>query len=219
MCIRDRDTLFVHLYMGSELTKKVGDKDANVAITSELPWDGNVEIAVEAKDTDFVLALRIPDWCGGNYTVDGIEKDEMSEKDGYLYVKKAWSEKDVLKLHFSMPLLLMEADEKVREDAGKVAVLRGPIVYCLEEVDNGKELHLLEVNPDGKYEIKDSEICGNPVKVVEMDGFRVVDTAKKDGELYHVYKRKEKEAVELKFVPYYTWANRGENEMEVWIRI
>ena len=68
--------------MGSELTKKVGDKDANVAITSELPWDGNVEIAVEAKNTDFVLALRIPDWCGGNYTVDGIEKDEMSEKDG-----------------------------------------------------------------------------------------------------------------------------------------
>ena len=213
------DTLFVHLYMGSELTKKVGDKDANVAITSELPWDGNVEIAVEAKDTDFVLALRIPDWCGGNYTVDGIEKDEMSEKDGYLYVKKAWGEKDVLKLHFSMSLLLMEADEKVREDAGKVAVLRGPIVYCLEEVDNGKELHLLEVNPDGKYEIKDSEICGNPVKVVEMDGFRVVDTAKKDGELYHVYKRKEKEAVELKFVPYYTWANRGENEMMVWVRV
>ena len=92
-------------------------------------------------------------------------------------------------------------------------------MYCLEEVDNGKDLHLLEVNPDGKYEIKDSEICGNPVKVVEMDGFRVVDTAKKDGELYHVYKRKEKEAVALKFVPYYTWANRGENEMEVWIRI
>ena len=213
------DTLFVHLYMGSELTKKVGDKDANVAITSELPWDGNVEIAVEAKDTDFVLALRIPDWCGGNYTVDGIEKDEMSEKDGYLYVKKAWCEKDVLKLHFSMPLLLMEADEKVREDAGKVAVLRGPIVYCLEEVDNGKDLHLLEVNPDGKYEIKDSEICGNPVKIVEMDGFRVVDTAKKDGELYHVYKRKEKEAAELKFVPYYTWANRGENEMMVWVRV
>ena len=52
-----------------------------------------------------------------------------------------------------------------------------------------------------------------------MDGFRVVDTAKKAGELYHVYKRKEKEAVELKFVPYYTWANRGENEMEVWILI
>ena len=78
----------------------MGDKDANVAITSELPWDGNVEIAVEAKNTDFVLALRIPDWCGGNYTVDGIEKDEMSEKDGYLYVKKAWGEKDVLKLHF-----------------------------------------------------------------------------------------------------------------------
>lgn len=213
------DTLFVHLYMGSELTKKVGDKDANVAITSELPWDGNVEIAVKAKDTDFVLALRIPDWCGGNYTVDGIEKDEMSEKDGYLYVKKGWSEKDVLKLQFSMPLLLMEADEKVREDAGKVAVLRGPIVYCLEEVDNGKNLHLLEVNPDGKYEIKDGEICGNPVKIVEMDGFRVVDTAKKDGELYHVYKRKEKEAAELKFVPYYTWANRGENEMMVWVRV
>ena len=140
-------------------------------------------------------------------------------KDGYLYLKKPWGEKDVLKLHFSMPVRLMEADEKVREDAGKTALMRGPIVYCLEEADNGKNLHLLKLDPDAKAEVVDGEICGIPVKEVEMEGYRVVDTAKTEGALYHIYKKKEKQPVKLKFIPYYTWANRGENEMEVWVRI
>ena len=213
------DTLFVHLYVGSTLNKQVGEKEVNVSIASELPWSGDTEITVEAKDTDFVLALRIPDWCEGEYTLEGAGKDEITVKDGYLYIKKDWGEKEILHLHFSMPVRFMEADEKVREDAGKVAVMRGPVVYCLEEVDNGKKLHLLEVDPEEKAEVLDGEICENPVKVLQLKGYRIVDTAKKDGELYHVYKKKEKTPVELRFVPYYTWANRGENEMEVWVRV
>ena len=214
----NEDTLFVHLYMGSTLTKKIGEKEVQVELVSEMPWNGEVEISVNAQDTPFVLALRIPDWCDG-YTIDGADAGEMMVKDGYLYLKKSWGEKDVLKLHFSMPVRLMEADEKVREDAGKAALMRGPIVYCLEEADNGKNLHLLKLDPDAKAEIVDGEICGIPVKEVEMEGYRVVDTAKTEGALYHIYKKKEKQPVKLKFIPYYTWANRGENEMEVWVRI
>ena len=213
------DTLFVHLYMGSTLKKQVGEREVQVSIASELPWTGEAEITVEAKGTDFVLALRIPDWCEGTYTLDGVKKEEVSVKDGYLYVKKVWGEKDILKLHFAMPVRFMKADEKVREDAGKVALMRGPVVYCLEEVDNGKNLHLLEVDPEENVGILDGEICGNAVKVLQVKGYRIVDTAKKDGELYHGYKKKERKPVELRFVPYYTWANRGENEMEVWVRV
>lgn len=212
------DTLFLHLYMGSTLKKMVCDREVQVRIASQMPWDGEAEITVEAKDTGFVLALRIPGWCDG-YTVEGATEEEMTVKDGYLYVKKNWGERDTLKLHFSMPVCLVEADEKVREDAGKVALMRGPVVYCLEEVDNGKNLHLLAVEPEVKARVCDGEICGNAVKVVKMDGYRIKDTAQKNGKLYHGYKKKERTPVELRFVPYYTWANRGENEMEVWIRV
>lgn len=213
------DTLFVHLYMGSTLKKMVGEREVQVRVDSQMPWDGEVAVTVEAKGTEFVLAMRIPGWCEGAYTLEGAEQDEVSVKDGYLYVKKEWGESDTVKLHFAMPVRLVEADERVREDAGRVAVMRGPVVYCLEAVDNGENLHLLEVEPEGEARVADGEICGNQVKVVLMEGYRVVDTAKKEGELYHVYKKKERKPVELRFVPYYTWANRGENEMEVWVRV
>ena len=113
----------------------------------------------------------------------------------------------------------MAANDYVRADAGKAALVKGPVVYCLEAVDNGENMHLLEVEPEAEARVSDGEICGNQVKVVLMDGYRVVDTAKKEGELYHEYKKKERKPVELRFVPYYTWANRGENEMEVWVRV
>lgn len=213
------DTLFVHLYMGSTLKKMVGEREVQVRVDSQMPWDGEVAVTVEAKGTEFVLAMRIPGWCEGAYTLEGAEQDEVSVKDGYLYVKKAWGESDTVKLHFAMPVRLVEADERVREDVGRVAVMRGPVVYCLEAVDNGENLHLLEVEPEAEARVSDGEICGNQVKVVLMEGYRVVDTAKKEGELYHVYKKKERKPVELRFVPYYTWANRGENEMEVWVRV
>ena len=213
------DTLFVHLYMGSTLKKMVGEREVQVRVDSQMPWDGEVAVTVEAKGTEFVLAMRIPGWCEGAYTLEGAEQDEVSVKDGYLYVKKAWGESDTVKLHFAMPVRLVEADERIREDAGRVAVMRGPVVYCLEAVDNGENLHLLEVEPEAEARVSDGEICGNQVKVVLMEGYRVVDTAKKEGELYHVYKKKERKPVELRFVPYYTWANRGENEMEVWVRV
>ena len=93
------DTLFVHLYMGSTLEKTVGDRTADICVESELPWDGKVSIKVRAKDTDFVLALRIPDWCD-SYELKGCKQDEMQEKDGYLYIKKQWEEEETLELTF-----------------------------------------------------------------------------------------------------------------------
>lgn len=93
------DTLFVHLYMGSTLKKMVGEREVQVRVDSQMPWDGEVAVTVEAKGTEFVLAMRIPGWCEGAYTLEGAEQDEVSVKDGYLYVKKAWGESDDGELH------------------------------------------------------------------------------------------------------------------------
>jgi len=218
----NENTLFIHLYMGSTVTKTVNDKGVMVKVDSKFPWSGDVKVKVNAKDTDFVLALRIPDWCD-SYEIDACYRECMEEKDGYLYIKKTWAEEEVISLSFPMEVKIMASDAKIRENIGKVAIERGPIVYCLEEADNGKDLHLLSIDPSAEAAVEEMEVCGERVNSVSIAGFReckenntkVVESTT----IYGRYVPIKKENVTLKFVPYYTWANRGENEMQVWVRV
>lgn len=218
----NEDTLFVHLYMGGTLEKRIAGKTANVCMESEMPWNGDVRIRLRAKDTGLVLALRLPDWCEC-YRLEGADGAVREEKDGYLYLKKDWEEEETLTLHFPMEVRLMAADERVREDAGKAALLRGPVVYCLEEMDNGKDLSLLSVDPDLEAVVREKEICGVSMKAIEANGFRTkraqADDENMECALYRPYRKPEKMPVRLHFVPYYAWANRGENEMQVWTAV
>lgn len=217
----NENTLFTHLYMGSTVTKSVGDKDVTVKVDSDFPWNGDVKLTVKASDSDFVLALRIPDWCD-SYELDAKYSEFADEKDGYLYIKKTWDEEEEISLSFPMEVKIMASDARVRENIGKVAVTRGPIVYCLEEADNGADLHLVSLDSGAEAVISDEELCGEYIKSVNIAGFReekesagkVISTA-----LYSRYIPAKKEDITLKFVPYYTWANRGENEMQVWVRV
>ena len=216
------DTLFVHLYLGGTLEKKIGEKTADICIESGMPWNGDVTVRLRAKETGLKLALRLPDWCS-HYGLEGAEGAALEEKDGYLYVEKDWAEEETLTLHFPMEIRLMAADENVREDAGKAALMRGPLVYCLEGADNGADLHLLSVNPALHAAEKEIEICSVPMKAIEADGFRIkkrkADGKETDGVLYRSYRKPEKKPVRLRFIPYYAWANRGENEMQVWTAV
>ena len=109
----------------------------------------------------------------------------------------------------------MAANPSVREDAGKVAVTCGPMVYCLEEADNGTDLHLLRLdcaNPD--FKVNPGAILGAPS--ITANGYKGKNTA---GEgLYHVYQPEKPTECQLTFLPYYMWNNRGEGEMTVWVR-
>lgn len=101
----------------------------------------------------------------------------------------------------------MKCNSRVRENTGKVAVTRGPFVYCLEEKDNGSDLHLLRLAKSPNFSFDGENIFAN--------GYR----QEPDGEaLYSEYKAPREKLVRLKFIPYYRWANRGENEMAVYIR-
>ena len=119
-----------------------------------------------------------------------------------------------------MPVRILEAAPEVREDIGKVAVARGPIVYCLEEVDNGKDLHLCRLDlqtlqvSDIRTEV--SEEMGHPMTVLKVPGRRLLPA--ESGELYHAARPPREQDVTLRMVPYYAWNNRGEGEMSVWVR-
>lgn len=210
------DTLFIHLYIGGNIHKKVKGQDVTVIIESGFPWNGSVSIQVKGAAGPFTLALRIPDW-GRNYRIEGVKGMYTEEKNGYLYVTGAFSGEDILRLEFPMEIRLVAASPLVREDIGKAAVMAGPVVYCLEEADNGKNLHLITVPKDASFKTENCEIAGTAVKCVTTEGFRQIP--EQTGELYHTLGSIRKEKVILRFIPYFAWANRGENEMQVWTRI
>lgn len=215
-----KDTLFVHLYLGGRLKKQIGEHTAEIEVESGLPWDGKVRITVNAKDSDFVLALRIPDWSD-TYELKGCTGEEYTQKDGYVYIKKSWSEETVIELELDMKVKMIEADVRVRETAGKVAVTRGPMVYCLEEADNGKNLHLLSLDISGDAHAVEEAVCGNSVKNIVAKGYRVSEKepeGRTGSGLYRSAEPERREEVLLRYIPYYMWANRGENEMQVWTR-
>ncbi|MBQ7839327.1 MAG: glycoside hydrolase family 127 protein [Lachnospiraceae bacterium] len=210
----NEDTLFVHLYMGSLLTKKVNGQDAEICVDANFPWDGSVKVRVRAKGTDLKLALRIPDWCD-TYELKGAGKEVTEVKQGYLYIRKEWDEEECLELSFPMDVKLIAANPMVRETIGKAAVMRGPVVYCLESIDNGENLHLLTLSSEQESaKAEDVEICGISAKELTLKGYR--KSVGDEQGLYRTWNKGAKEEVSLKYIPYYMWANRAENEMQVW---
>lgn len=210
------DTLFIHLYIGGSIEKKVNGTVAKININSNLPWKDEVDIKIKGTGEIFTVAVRIPGW-GKEYELLGADGVEKKESQGYLYLTKRWEKEEELKLHFPMKIRRLEANPLVRETIGKIAIMRGPIVYCMEEVDNGANLHLLSVKKVGSAEIEEREIAGTMMTCIKMDGYRQI-VSQEEATLYHDASEEYKEVLKLFFVPYYAWANRGENEMQVWVR-
>lgn len=211
----NEDTLFVHLYIGGEITKQVGGEEILVSLDSDMPWNGNVKVTVKGKNVPFTLALRIPEWSIG-FEAPKLDGASIEEKEGYLYITRSWGEEESFTLEFPMEARQFMADANVREDIGKAAVMRGPIVYCLEEVDNGKDLHLVTIPADAKFATEMFKIGDLDVVSLKTEGYRQKKQEAKG--LYRLLTARGEEAQQLRLIPYFTWANRGENEMTVWIR-
>ncbi len=208
------DTIWIHLYAGCTFTKEFGEGNVIVTMESRFPWDGHVRIQVEGTiDHPLTIALRIPDW-GTDYQITGLEGAEAVKRKGYLYLTKVWRS-DSLEIVFPMSIRLIDADTRVREAIGKAAVMRGPVVYCMEEADNGRDLHLLRMDEHAKYYAEEKQIGSETVVAVKAEGFR---QEKAEDGLYHLHMPAQYKRTELVWVPYYTWANRGEGEMQVWTR-
>lgn len=235
------DTVYVHLYIGASFSACGMD----VEIRSAFPWSGEVRVRVRAMEDDSLrgksIALRIPDWCGNEYELKGVEASGTELKDGYLYIDADSLGEEGISMVFPMEVRLLAAKENVPEDFGKAAVQRGPIVYCLEEKDNGSELYKLAIDPD-KFESQTHteffDIDGNQCRMIYIPGIRRYGYDNADNTLeiansprgkleepfgstalYSTYKPLQGRSQTLKFIPYYMWANRGENEMRVWVDV
>ena len=214
------NTLYVHLYIGSDLKLQTPQGEVIVQVRSNFPYNGKVSVRVSgegAASGKWTLALRIPGWCR-EWKGSGIPLDNARVEKGYLYITRAWASGEVLELDFPMEVRLMQSDARVRETTGQLAVTRGPVVYCLEEKDNGSGLHLLSISCDAKTRTEPFSIDGEQFPAILADGWREKQQPDAENNLYYEAVPTEYEPVQLKFIPYYIWANRGENEMTVWVR-
>ena len=218
----DENTLYAHLYVGSDTAKTVNGRPVSVSMESGFPNNGNVKIAVSgATGSGFRLALRIPGWTCGSYRLNVNGASEKEIKDGYIYIED-FAEDAVIDISFDMIPRLMAADSRVAEDNLKVAVTRGPIVYCMEEVDNGDKLRQIKLDRNVSFTEEMTGEFGYDVVTLRADAKRIVRTvtsAKPFGELYGEFSSFEEKEISLRLIPYYLWANRGENEMSVYINI
>lgn len=212
--------LYVNLYTGGTLETVKNGKQNRITFETDYPWNGQVKIRIEnQEDSSFALALRIPGWCGSYSLKVNGQEEKHHLKTGYVLLDREWKNGDEILLDMEMPVQIVEANPRVREDIGKVAVMRGPLVYCLEETDNGDQLQEIYLKEEPEFkEIFEPELLKGVV-TIQAKGKRVSMAGWEGDSLYRTYKGKRFEDVELKFVPYYAWVNRTPGEMTVWIRI
>jgi DUF1680 family protein len=213
------DALAVHLYGDSTARFDIAGTPVSLVQTSNYPWDGAVSIRVEPDaPVEFTLHLRVPSWCRkATLKVNGASVDlDAASNDGYAAIRREWQKGDRVELDLDMSISRLFANPQVRQDIGRVALARGPLIYCVEETDNAGQLHRITLPRTAEIEAHPEPNLLGGVVTLSATGSR--ETAENwDNGLY----RTEAPAVEqakLKAVPYYAWDNRDPGEMVVWLR-
>lgn len=214
----NEEALYTHLYIPSKTAVLTGEDEITLEQSTEYPWNGDIRIVTEFKKArNYTLAFRIPGWCrkvkitvnGESYPVDG------NVSGGYVSVTRLWKEQEEVRISFDMPVELIQSHPEVRANAGKVALQRGPLVYCLEEADNGENLSALSIDTESEFVInKEPELMKEALSVTGK-GVRILNN-QWENTLYQPYKKQEEE-VEIKAIPYFLWGNRKAGEMLVWM--
>ena len=191
----DNDTVYVHQYMDSRT-----DTDG-IQIEQKTEYPQNGKITVRCDSNKKFIAFRIPSWCKA-FRINC----DYEMKNGYAYV--ALNGKYEIEIEFDMPVRLIAANRRVHSDAGRIAIMRGPVVYCAEGVDNGADLKSISLNMNTEFEMQDSEFL---LPNLKTKAYRPKEAASLYYEAGNDY-----EELPLTLIPYYAFANRGETEMQVW---
>jgi DUF1680 family protein len=211
--VKDND-LFVNLYMSNNVNTSVKNGDVKLSVDTNYPWDGEVTLVLkEAPKKGFELKLRIPGWVrnevvpsdlytyadkvtpGYSVKVNGVEVHTMLN-DGYFCIKRKWKAGDKVELSMEVIPRVVKANPLVKDNEGRIAVEKGPIVYCAEWADNPG------------INVREAVVDKNPSLVVKRDPNKLygIDEIIVDGS-------------DLVLIPYYAWNHRGAGDMSVWIRI
>ena len=207
-------SLYVNLFASNETTVKVGKKDVCLKQVTNYPWEGDITLLVEKnKAGKFALKIRIPGWARNQVVPSDLYRYADSKQtkysvtlsveanqktifpqitdDGYCTIERKWKPGDRVQVHFDMEPRLVGANEKVEADRGKVAVERGPLVYCAEWPDNTNNVLEAKIEGEPGFTLGHKEIAGTDIVALTADS--------------------------LTLIPYYAWAHRGKGNMAVWL--
>jgi len=212
------DTIYANLYVGNHADVKLGTRTVKIVEDTRYPWDGDVSLRLEPEGSGaFTVALRIPGWArdqpvasdlyrfvdnGGEKPVITVrgrnaepERVALDVRDGYVRIRRNWKRGDTIHLTLPMPARRIVAHAGVKDDEGRMAIQRGPLVYAVEAIDNGGQALDLVVPRDAALRSRFRPDLLNGVEVVTGEGSRPFVA-----------------------IPYYAWNNRGQGEMAVWIK-
>ncbi len=189
------DALWVNLYIGNTGQIRIGETDILLTQETDYPWDGSVKLTISTSlPLEKEIRLRIPNWCKTyDLSING-KRINVSEKKGYAVIKD-WKSQDVIALDMDMPVEIVAADPHVKENFGKRAIQRGPLVYCMEEIDNPVYFDQIQLSPSTTFQTAFVSDILNGIKTIKTNG----------------------RAQSATFIPYYAWDNRKAGKMRVWI--
>ena len=180
------DALWVNLYIGNTGQIRIGETDILLTQETDYPWDGSVKLTIStSQPLEKEIRLRIPNWCKTyDLSING-KRINVSEKKGYAVIKD-WKSQDVIALDMDMPVEIVAADPHVKENFGKRAIQRGPLVYCMEEIDNPEYFDQIQLSPSTTFQTAFVSDILNGIKTIKTNG----------------------RAQSATFIPYYAWDNR-----------
>jgi Uncharacterized protein conserved in bacteria len=219
--------VYVNLYLSNKAELKVNQKKIVLEQETGYPWNGDIRVKVTKGSQKFTLKLRIPGWVRNEvlpsdlYTYADTQKpayrvtvngqEVLGElNNGYLSIERKWKKGDVIEIRLDMLPRIVKANEKVTDDRGRVAVERGPIVYCAEWPDNQCNIHTVLLNQRPQFKVIEKPDLLYGINQITTDAQSL--SYDKNGKLAT-------KDVKLTLIPYYAWAHRGEGDMEVWLPI
>lgn len=221
------DQVYVNLFLSNKAELKVDKKKIILEQETDYPWKGDIRLKITQGNQNFTMKLRIPGWVRGNvlpsdlYAYADNQKPvyrvsvngqtvESDVNNGYLSIARKWKKGDVVEVHFDMLPRIVKANPKVEADRGRVAVERGPIVYCAEWPDNRFNVHSVLLNQHPQFKVTEKPELLYGINQLTTDAQALS---------YDMAGKLVAKDVELTLIPYYAWAHRGEGDMEVWLPI
>jgi DUF1680 family protein len=202
----DEGTVYSHLFIGSEVETRYG----RISMTSGYPWEGKAEYTIH-DGGDFALAIHLPQHAVNMSLCVNGEKVSAATEDGYCRIQRDWQPDDRVVVEFDMPVRRIHAHPRVRDAAGKVALARGPLVYCVEDADHEAILSGIVLPADAA--INASESSAEGMVVLHAEG-----TAQSSSDELYSDRTISTTAVQIRAIPYFAWGNRTLGNMQVWIR-
>jgi DUF1680 family protein len=224
---KSNDGIWINLFVGSNTNVKINNTDVAVKMETNYPWDGKVKINIDPKEKkDFSVRIRIPGWEEGKLVPGDLYKNanefisvlffsvngkavSFKQENGYAIIDRKWQKGDVINFEYNMPVTKIAAKTELKDDMDRIALQRGPLVYCVEGADNKEGVWNLTLPFNTNFTATSYKVLNEPVIALQAEVPSAIASANGTG--IEIKQRK------ITAIPYYCWANRGANAMQVWL--